>query len=331
MSNPYIGSELQVSGVEVYELQEGKAKGMRLYEVVNGNGLRMTISPDRCADISRLSYKGDNFSYFSPVGYVAPQFYDRYQDKFLNSFTAGFLTTCGLTNAGVSCIDEGEEFPLHGVIGNTPSDHVYYEVQDDEIIIRATIRDERIFSRKLVLQREIKVSRQTNEFTITDTITNQNYKKEPVCLLYHFNIGYPLLSEHTLLTISSKEVVARDEVAQKGINQWNKMELPKGGYEEQCFAHTFDKNPVVAIFNEEIGSGLQMSFDHESLIYFTQWKMMGEREYVIGLEPGNTHVLGRDKMREEQKLVYLEPKESVTYTVKFRVLEDRKEFQELNK
>lgn len=322
MNNPYIGQEAQICGVETYQLLEGKGKGMRLFEVVNGKGLRMTISADRCADISRLSFQGNNFSYFSPSGYVAPQYYDRYGDKFLNSFTAGFLTTCGLTNAGVACKDQGEQFPLHGVIGNTPANHIYYDMDEENIIVRAKISDERIFSRKLILEREIKVSKLENSFSITDTITNRDYKAEPVSILYHYNIGYPLLSETSCLYISSTDVIPRDARAQEGIQKWSEMEKPQGGFEEQCYTHIFNKTPNIAIFNEKIGSGLKMSFDHNGLNYFTQWKLMGERDYVLGLEPGNTHVLGRDIMRQEKKLKILEAEEKVTYQVEFKVLEN---------
>lgn len=329
MNNPYIGQESQICGVEIYQLLEGKGQGMRLFEVVNGKGLRMTISADRCADITRLSFKGDNFSYFSSTGYVAPQFYDRYGDKFLNSFTAGFLTTCGLTNAGVACEEQGEQFPLHGVIGNTPANHIYYDMDEETIIVRAKIPDERIFSRKLILEREIKVSKLENSFSITDTITNRDYKAEPVCILYHYNIGYPLLSETSYLYISSNKVVPRDARAKEGIEKWNTLEKPQGGFEEQCYSHIFDNTPNIAIFNEEIGSGLQMTFDQNSLNYFTQWKLMGERDYVLGLEPGNTHVLGRDVMRQEKNLKVLEAGEKVTYQVKFQVLENLEAFNQI--
>ena len=93
MNNKYIGHENQIYGVEEVRLVGGKGDGMRLFQVRNGKGLEFTISADRCADISRLSFKGDNFGYFSACGYVSPQYYDKTGLEFLKSFTAGFLTT----------------------------------------------------------------------------------------------------------------------------------------------------------------------------------------------------------------------------------------------
>ena len=100
MKNPYIGHESQLYGVEEHRLVGGRGDGMRLFQVKNGKGLEFTVSADRCADISRLSVEGVNMGYFSPCGYVAPAYYDGVGDGFLKSFTAGFLTTCGLNGVG---------------------------------------------------------------------------------------------------------------------------------------------------------------------------------------------------------------------------------------
>ena len=46
--------------------------------------------------------------------------------------------------------------------------------------------------------------------------------------------------------------------------------------------------------------------------------MMGVRDYVLGLECGNCYPDGRDVMRRNGMLKFLEPGESVTYEVKVR-------------
>ena len=116
--NTYIGQNAQLFGAEEHRLVGGKGDGMRLLEIRNGKGLCFTLSLDRAADISRLSVMGTNFGYFSPCGYVAPAYYDPNGAGFLKSFTAGFLTTCGLTAVGGCCMDDGESTPMHGLISN---------------------------------------------------------------------------------------------------------------------------------------------------------------------------------------------------------------------
>ena len=79
-----------------------------------------------------------------------------------------------------------------------------------------------------------------------------------------------------------------------------KVLTPTPGFEEQCYYHAFGGKPgLAAIFNHDRGYGLAISFDSSSLSCFTQWKMMGVKDYVMGLEPGNCYPDGRDVMREK--------------------------------
>lgn len=317
--NEYIGHETQLYGVEEHRLVGGKKEGMRILEVKNGLGLELTVSLDRGGDISRLSCNGKNLGYFSPNGYVHPSYYDDKGIGFLKSFTAGFLTTCGLAAVGAPCVDEGEELPLHGTINNTPVDKYSYDINEKEIVIKTRVSDEVIFFHKLVLNREIHISLLDNSFYINDKVTNMGDKEYPVEILYHMNMGYPLLSEKSVIEIPSTKIKGRTPLAEKEINLWNKMIKPTKGYEERCYFHTFTKESYASIYNKDIKTGLKIEFDRKNLRYFTEWKMMGSRDYVLGLEPGNCHPDGRDKMRKEGKLTILQPEESVNYKVKITI------------
>ena len=147
--NNYIGNPLQIRGAEQYVLHGGKGNGMHFLNVRNGLGIEAWISLDRAGDVSRVSYKGDNFGYFSPCGYVAPQYYDPVGAGFLKSFTAGFFTTCGLTAVGSPCTDEREELPLHGTLSHIPAELYALEESDDALLVKLKIRDTTLFGRKL--------------------------------------------------------------------------------------------------------------------------------------------------------------------------------------
>ncbi len=315
--NPYIGHEEQLYGVESVRLSGGKGDGMRLLNVRNATGLAFTVSVDRCADISRLSFKGDNFGYFAPCGYVAPQYYVDKGAEFLKSFTAGFFTTCGLTAVGSPCTDNGEELPLHGTIGNTSCENIGYWVTEDAIHIKALVRDAALFARKLLLEREYVCPLYENVIYMTDTVTNIGSEESPFELLYHCNMGYPLLSENAKVTIPAEEVIPRNEHAASGLSQCLVMEKPQKGYEEMCFYHKLSGKPVVSIYNEDIKKGLELSFDTKELKCFTEWKMMGQQEYVLGLEPGNCYPDGRDVMRAKNMLEFLKPGEKKVHHVTF--------------
>ena len=315
--NKYIGHELQMYGVEEMRLSGGKADGMRMLYVRNGKGLEFWISLDRCADVARLSLGGTNFSFISACGYVAPQYYDKDGIGFLKSFTAGFCTTCGLTAVGSPCTDDGEELSLHGTISNTPCESFGYWTADDGIHIKAIIRDARIFSHKLVLEREYVVSLDKNEYTMTDKVKNIGSVTSPYEIMYHCNMGYPLVCEDTEFKIPATKVVPRNEHSESGLKTCFKGEKPQADYEEMCFYHELSGIAEVSVFNPNIEKGLKMIFDTKQLKCFTQWKMMGEYDYVMGLEPGNCYPSGRDVMRQEGMLEFLKPGEERIQTLKF--------------
>ena len=322
----YLGHEAQLSYVEEHRLLGGKGDGMRLLEVNNGKGLSCTVAADRCADIYRLSFMGRNMGFFSPTGYVAPSYYDREGGNWLKSFTAGFLTTCGLTAVGSPCVDEGEELPLHGSIGNTPAEHVWYHRDKDALVVEANIRDAQMFSRKLMLHRKLEFSTEKNQLTLTDTVENHGDTTSPLMILYHMNMGYPLLSEHAEVEIPSKNIKPRDAHAAKDLDTHLQMLKPTANFQEQCYFHEFEGNGKAKIFNPDIGLGLVIDFATESLNSFCQWKMMGKHDYVLGLEPGNCTPDGRDVLRQENRLEFLQPGETREFSFTVTFFDDREKW-----
>lgn len=252
---------------------------------------------------------------FPPCGYVSPEYYDDKEDGFLKSFTAGFMTTCGLASVGVPCVDLGEQLPLHGTISNTPCETIFYEEDDNTISIKAKINDSRIFVRKYLLDRRIICGKFENKVSIIDTVSNMGDKESPLMLLYHINFGYPLLSENAVIKINSTKVIPRNEHAAKDLDKWNIMEEPTAGFEEQCYYHSFDKRAVVEIYNPDINKGVKLEFDPEKLNTLIEWKMMGVRDYVLGLEPGNCIADGRNIVRKRGDLEYLKPGESKEFKI----------------
>ena len=320
--NRYIGHESQLYGVEEVRLVGGRGDGMRLFQVRNGSGLEFTVSADRCADISRLSFGGDNFSYFASCGYVAPQYYDKDGIGFLKSFTAGFLTTCGLTCAGNPCVDEGEVLPCHGTVSNIPCEYITHWIENDEIHIKARVRDAALGLHKLLLEREYTVPLFGDELHITDRIVNIGSKETPLQVLYHFNIGYPLLDEDAVVKSNAVKIEPRNDHAAEGIDRCLQMEKPQRGFEEMCYYHTFRGEAEVSVFNPKLGKGLVMSYDPEELGFFTEWKMMGECDYVLGIEPANCQPDGRDVMRKKGLLEFLKPDEEKIYHISFKFVKE---------
>lgn len=332
----YLGHPSQMYGVEQYRLVGGKGDGMRLFQVRNRSGIDFTVAADRCADIYRLRCHGINIGFFSPVGYVGPQYYDEREKGFLKSFTAGFLSTCGLGSVGIPNKDGEELLPMHGRIGNSPAEYVHYRIEDDAIMIEAEVNQSEFFGHKLMLKRRIICCLDTNHLRIEDCVYNTGSQIEPLMLLYHINVGYPLLSEKSELWIPSSRVEGRDEYAKNNLVGWNRIESPTPECREKCYYHYFreeDEKDVskgrAGIFNSEIDLGLHLSFDTDEFAYFTQWNMFGIHEYAMGLEPSNCLQEGREAMRRTGRLVQLKPGEKKDYHVNIDLFQGREEWEAL--
>lgn len=57
-----------------------------------------------------------------------------------------------------------------------------------------------------------------------------------------------------------------------------------------------------------------------SLPYFSEWKMMGEGDYVVGMEPCNTKCMNRSDLRQQGLLPFLEPGETREIRLEIGVL-----------
>ena len=158
---------------------------------------------------------------------------------------------------------------------------------------------------------------------MTDKITNIGSEGTPLEVLYHCNMGYPLLSENSVIEIPSEKTTPRNNHAASDLDNCLKAQKPTAGYEEMCYYHKLSGVAEVSIKNPDIGKKLTMSFDTKQLPFFTQWKMMGEYDYVMGLEPGNCHPDGRDVMRKQGLLEFLAPNETKTHIIKFTFTEEK--------
>lgn len=57
------------------------------------------------------------------------------------------------------------------------------------------MREAELFGENLTLRRTITTRYGENRICIEDEITNEGFRREPMMLLYHMNVGYPLLCE----------------------------------------------------------------------------------------------------------------------------------------
>ncbi len=325
----YIGNQTQLFGIKEYTFSSGKARGLKAFDVRNGSGLEFTVLADRCLDIAHLYFKGTNCSYISKAGIVSPEFNDESGTGFFRNFYGGFLTTCGLRNVGPSCVVDGEYHPIHGRISNTPAEEVSATVdwKDDApmLTVSGKMREARLFGENFILNRIISCKYAEKKFFIHDSIENRGFREESLMLLYHFNFGYPLLDEDAELIIPTAHTVPRDDNALKGMDSFNQFQKPTPNFAEQVFYHDLlsesEGRTCAALINRKHNLGVALHFNKNQFFNFTQWKQMGEGDYVLGLEPCNCYVDGRLHERNKGKLDILKPGEIKEFKVEVEILD----------
>lgn len=286
----YVGSVEQIGGITDYTLNDGKGKGVRVIEINTGT-VRVSVLPDRCMDIANAFYKAHAVSWISKTGITAPAFYEKDGLSWLRGFYGGLMTTCGLKNLGKPT----ESCGLHGRMANTPAEKVsvFADWVGDEYVMSVSgqMRESVVFGENLVLKRTISTKLFSDEIMVEDTIVNLGFETEDVAICYHCNFGYPLVRE------GAKMVNVQPEIAN--------IPAPIHGKEEECHAvmHTGEV-ATAGIENGEIGA--YITYERNTLPEFLVWKMPGESEYVVGLEPRTTN-LGGDSIAEQNAFVKVKP------------------------
>jgi hypothetical protein len=318
-----VGRLEQVAGIEPFVFDDGHARGVRALRVRTGTGFSFTVIPDRALDIDATEYNGMALAWSSPTGVVGPWYREPEGEGWLRSFHGGLLVTCGLSNVGVPSAKDGEPLGLHGRISSIPSSNVTYDAFWDtegcRLELSGRARETSVFGPNLVLERRISARVGSSWLQIEDTVRNDSFSSTPLMLLYHLNLGWPLLDESSRLIgpgASGEAPEPRDADAAEGLKSWDRFDAPVPGFRERVFYHRPEADDEgwteARLENPELAGGVafRVRFRPEELPEFVQWTMIGEGTYVVGFEPATCRVGGYEAERAAGRVVDLGPRET---------------------
>ncbi len=331
------GSTDQFAGIRMGELADGFERGVRVADVRTGSSFEFTVLVDRGLDIGPAQFSGAPLAWRSPASFSHPAFFEPDGLGWLRGFGGGLVTTCGLTYFGAPTVDGGQALGLHGRASHLPATNLAHGADwhgdEYELWVSGQLREARLFGENVTLRRRITARMGESRLTLEDAVTNEGHESTPHMLLYHCNLGYPVLSEHSELLIDDAEVLARDEVSAAGLPQHRRFETPTPRYSEQVFQHRTktdaEGNARAALVNRTFdggrGLGVFVRWRAAELPWLNQWKMMGQGAYVVGLEPATNWTIGRAAERAAGRLRFLEPGETRNYHVEIGVLPSQAE------
>jgi hypothetical protein len=321
-----VGQLRQVCRIDRLVHDDGPARGSRLVRLVSGGGLEVELHPDRCLDIGHVTIAGQPVAWSSPSPVSAPWFVEHRGDAWRRTFAGGLLTTCGLDQFGAPSVDRGEEYGLHGRASALPAQHLNTELVEQpdggvRLVVSGEMRQAQLFGENLVLRRRVTSDLGAMGFEVEDEVTNDGSNRQPHLLLYHLNLGWPLLGADTRVEIPSSSVHPRDDAARGALGEWSQGSAPVPGWQEQVLRHDFDRDLVrVSVRELRTGLALHLDLDTRQLPHLFQWRQFGRGEYVLGIEPANAPVItGRGEARGAGELPLLEPGESRRYRLAFEL------------
>lgn len=329
----------QIGGVKQFISQDGPETGVEQIQVRTGAGLTYYISPTRGMDITRAEFCGFPISWQSPNGAVHPSFFDARDDGWTRTAAGGLLMTCGLTQVGAPSVDNGETLGLHGRAHHTPATQVCatgdWKNDDYLVNVRGKVTESGLFKDNLRLSREIQSQIGSNKITIRDEVENIGFKPSPHMILYHFNFGFPLMSDETRITFPSKNIIPREPgIPLEGYDKWR---APQDNFDERVYYHedlsvtknhdlnkeqaiVLINNPKFPYNNGQFGSiNVKLSWSVKNLPNLIEWYMPGKGVNALGIEPSNCRVAGRVEERKRGTLVTLKPGESVRYELELEI------------
>lgn len=335
------GSPEQVVGAELFERGDGRERGVRVVRLRSGE-IEIEVVVDRAFDISHASVRGIPLAWISPTGVTSPALADTVGWGTFRTFFGGLLTTCGLDHTLGPAEAETpwyqypgqptRAYPLHGRISTTPANLRAYGVDWDAptpfVYARGEVRQATVFGESLTLEREIRIALGSNVVQLRDRVRNDGFAQTPHMVLYHVNAGWPLIGESARVIIAADEPRVATPAAAGA--DWRAIDAPERDIAEQVWEHTPRADDVgrgfAAIANPDIGDGravaLTLRWDMTSLPRLFQWRVMSETTYVVGLEPGNLPIEGREAAAAQGDLVMLDPGASVDHALDFHLLAD---------
>jgi len=344
----HAGMLSQFAGVRLMTLGDGVERDVRMLEFRTGSGLRLTVLIDRAFDIADCEYKGAAIGWHSPSGFRHPGLHE-YEGEgglgWLRSFS-GLLVTCGLDHILSMNTEIADHYhylsrktvssSIHGRVSTIPGRLTAYgeEWNGDECTLycEGIVQQSAVFGEDLYLHRRIETKVGAKDFVIKDRVVNHGFYRTPHMLLYHVNVGHPVLAEGSRYIAPIRHSVwashAGDRYRKQGVG-YQKIPAPQKNFYEQVWQHEMAADPdgrvPVALVNDSFDGGRGIGFVVESnrreLPAHYEWQHFQEGQYTIGLEPSTNHVLGKPFAAERGELIWLEHGEERSYTTRYIVLD----------
>ncbi len=320
----------------------GASDNVEVIEVDTG-AVRIYLLPTRGMSIWCIETEGVRFGWQSPVaGPVHPSRVPIFDPSGLG-WLEGFdelVVRCGLeSNGAPEHNDQGQlVYPLHGRIGNLAADSlaIEYDEASGRLEVIGEVRESRLFFKNLTLRSRLRVHAGSAKIELLDDVTNELSTPSAIQLLYHINVGQPVLGDGASIEIPLDELAPKDSLSAGELDQWNQYGPPEAGYAERVYfakPRVNEANECLALLRSASGEpALQVTFKANGLPRFILWKNTGAESdgYVTGLEPATNFPNEHSFEKKQGRIVQLEPNETKSFRVSLTPLTQAEAIKEVS-
>jgi len=326
--------------VRTIALRGGKQEGVDLVVIDNGR-LRISLIPTRGMGIFEVVMGDVRLGWDSPVREIVHPSFVTLQSRgglgWLEGFNE-FIVRCGMESCGAPGVDtfinnNGDEatmeLTLHGKVANLPAQELEVIVERQpphRIRVRGRVDERTMFGPKLELWTELSTEIGSNAFRICDVITNRGAGEQEFQMLYHCNVGRPLLQAGSTFLAPVERVTPINETAAKSVGRYAQFSGPQAGFVEQVYCMRplagEDGRTLTMLCNAHRDRGMSLSFRPSELPYLTLWKNTAAEAdgYVTGIEPATGFPQNRALERKAGRVPRLAAGASRSMALDFAVL-----------
>jgi hypothetical protein len=221
-----------------------------------------------------------------------------------------------------------ERYGVHDRMALIPGQLVSYgeRWEGDECLLEAEGRvvQAQAYGEDLVLTRRYTARLGESRFWMHDEIENAGFLPTEHMLLYHMNIGFPMVDEGSEFLAPVLQVTGGFAGGSDQDTDYTRFTAPQKDWIYQGYEHDMavdeEGNVPVAIVNPRINLGIYVVYNRAQLPRYIEWRMMGEGQYVVGIEPC-TNLFVRDRVRAAGELIVLQPGDRRVYDLEVGVLD----------
>ena len=327
-----VGDFSQLFGVELLSHCDGRERALRMLRFRTGSGLSFDVMVDPAMDLGGMTFRGIPIGWHSPTGFRNPWLHEVDAEDglgWLRSFS-GMMNSCGLDHIMGATEDTSEHYcypdrarvfhTLHGRISYQPARLTGYgERWDDDrcyLYAEGEIRQAAMYGENLILERRIEVEVGTDTVTFYDRVRNLGFYSTPHALLYHINLGWPVIDKETRLVAPIQSTPFRVHDPQATDIGPIEQADPQSRFFQQVYEHQVvaedDGTARAALINDgfqtpagEIGVALEIAYDGRAMPALFQWQNLQEGNYVVAIEPATVHGGSRSDWKERGELQIL--------------------------